>query len=413
VPGVTTAGGATAHLVLANPFETDATLRVALLTPDGLVQPILLENVVVPRHSVRSILVNEHRPEELDVGLLVETRAGRVVAEAYQVLDAAVGGVEGITLVPATAQSAETWTAPWFQDDTPPRAPLPVEEATAEPTDPATDAPTVGPDEQPAGEDQPPPPSETTGDGARSWIWVTNPTDRPAAVTVTLHTVEGGVTPDGLEELTVPPGSISRIDLAGLLPEGPRRGGWTVRSENGVPVVAASATRVAAAAVERTGIAVSLGAAEGDTLWVLSGRAAPGRNTFVHLANPTSEQAVVDIELWGGLGLVEAPELTGITVPAGAVAAVDIGVHLPADATASTAFVVATAGKVIATRQALQADGRLDLTASLGVASQRWSGGREVRPVRFEPGLSRRIGTGPGPALEPDVVPTERGTPFG
>ena len=54
---------------------TEAWQRAAHATPHG--KPILLENVVVPRHSVRSILVNEHRPEELDVGLLVETRAGR------------------------------------------------------------------------------------------------------------------------------------------------------------------------------------------------------------------------------------------------------------------------------------------------------------------------------------------------
>ncbi|MBW3661465.1 MAG: hypothetical protein KY469_00070 [Actinobacteria bacterium] len=407
VPGMTTAGGATAHLVLANPFETDATLSVSLLTPDGPVQPILLENVVVPRRAVRTILVNEHRPEELDVGLVVETRAGRVVAEAYQVLDAAVGGVEGITLVPATAEPAETWTAPWFQDDTPPRAPLPVEAATPEATEPPT------PEQEPTAEEPPPPQSqvEAAEPGARSWIWVANPSDRPAAVTVTLHTVDGGVTPDGLEELTIPPGSTSRIDLAGLLPEGPRRGGWTVRSENGVPVVAASATRIAADAVERTGIAVTSAAPQADTMWVLSGHAAPDRGAFVHLLNPTSEAATIDIELWGGLGLVEAPELTGISVPAGSVTAVDIGAHLPSDATGATAFVVATEGRVIAARQALQSDGQLDLTAALGVPSQRWSGGREVRPVRFEPGLSRRIGTDSGPALEPALVPTEQESP--
>lgn len=400
VPGLTTAGGASAHLVLANPFETDATLSISLLTPDGPVQPILLENVVVPRHAVRRILVNEHRPEELDVGLVVETRAGRVVAEAYQVVDAAVGGVEGVSLVPATAAPAETWTAPWFQDDTPPRAPLPPEPAP----EPGAEEPDPSTTELDAGTETP---SIDDAAGARSWIWVANAEDRPAAVTVTLHTVEGGVTPDGLEELTVPPGSTTRIDLAGLLPEGPRRGAWTVRSENGVPIVAASATRLAADDEARTGIAVSLAAAAPDPVWVLSGRAGAGRSAFVHLVNPTSEEASVRIDLWGGLGIVTAPELTSVTVPPGAVTSVDIGVHLPESATEATAFVTVTAGRVVAGWQAQQAEGRLDLTASLGVPSARWSGGREVAPVTFEPGLSRRIGTQSGPAVEPDLLPRE------
>lgn len=405
IAGMTTAGGANAYVSLANPFETDATLSISLLTPDGPVQPILLENVVVPRHSVRRVHVNEHRPEELDVGLVVETRAGRVVAEGYQVVDAAVGGVEGVSLVPATAAPAETWTAPWFQDDTPPRAPVPAapapDPAATEPADEVTEPPS-----------EPEPAVSFDGDGARSWIWVANPDDRPAAVTVTLHTVDGGVTPDGLEELTVPPGSTTRIDLAGLLPEGPRRGAWTVRSENGVPIVASSATRIAAGDEDRTGIAVSLAASAPDPVWVLSGRAGAGRSAFVHLANPTSEPAAVSIALWGGLGLVAAPELETIMVPPGAVTAVDLGVHLPEDATEATAFVSVADGRVVAGWQGQAGDGRLDLTAALGVPSARWVGGRQVNPITFEPGLARRIGTRSGPAVEPGLLPDETQDPL-
>lgn len=369
VPGVSTAGGAEARLVLANPFDTDATLAVSFTTPEGALAPQLLDNVVVPRGSVREILLNEHAPERADLGVIVRVRTGRVIAEGYQTVDAAIGDVEGVSLVKASPQAAEVWTIPWFESGA----------ADAEP------------------------------DANQSWLWVTNPTDRPASLSLTLHTTEGGVVPDQLEELTVEGESVLRIDLRGILPEGTvPRAGVTVRSENGVPIVVSSATQVGDNDPQRTGLGIQLGATGPDGLWIFGGAAGPSRADFLHLTNPTSEPALVDVRIWTDLGAVVAPELQAVQVPAGSTVALDLGTHVPSTGGQHTTLVVAREGSVVAGRQAFDRAGSLQFVLTVGVPGRVWAGGGTVRPVEFSPGLPQRIGTELGPAAPDEVVPTGR-----
>lgn len=369
VPGVATSGGAQARLTLGNPFDSDASVTIAFTTPDGLVEPQLLENVVVPKRSTRTILLNEHAPEEPDLGVLVRARSGRVVAEAIQTLSAAIGGVDGVSLVKATAQPAETWTVPWLDVD--------------------------------------------DGD-VQSWLWVTNVEDRPAALALTLHTERGGVVPEEVDEITLEPGVTQRVDLRGLLPEGVTRAGITVRSENSVPIAASVATEYAGDDEARTGFAVQLGAPAPDALWVLSGGPTAGRDTTVHLSNPGSEAAVVDIVLATSPTPVAPPGLRDIPVPPGSVRSVDLTAHLPEDATDHSVFVIAREGSVVPGRRALDRVGTMRLVAGGGVPGALWGGGRVVPPVDYAPTLTQRLGTDLGPRTEDPIEvpePTETATP--
>lgn len=370
VPGVATAGGAQAVLVLANPFDTDASVAVTFTTPEGPIEPKLLENVVVPKRSTRSVLLNEHAPERPDLGVVVTTRAGRVVAEGVQTLSAAIGGVDGVSLVPAAARPAENWTVPWL---------------------------------------------EVGGEDTQSWLWVSNVADRPAALALTLHTPTGGVVPDTLDELTVAPGETRRVDLRGLLPEGTTRSGVTVRSENSVPITVSAATRFAGPDPARTGFAVRLGATDPDRLWVLTGGPTRGRDTRLSLVNPGSERAVIDVLVWSADGAVRPRELQGVTVAPGSLRIVDVTGFLPAEADDHTLFVTAREGSVVAGRQAEDRTGTRRLVATLGVPGALWAGGEIVPPVEFAPALTQRLGTVLGPRpddpLEIGEEPTEAPSP--
>ncbi|MBW3658175.1 MAG: hypothetical protein KY457_06025 [Actinobacteria bacterium] len=369
VPGVATSGGAQATLALGNPFDSDASVTIAFTTPDGLVEPQLLENVVVPKRSTRQILLNEHAPEEPDLGVLVQARSGRVVVEAVQTLSAAIGGVDGVSLVKAAAQPAETWTVPWLDVD--------------------------------------------DGD-VQSWLWVTNVEDRAAALALTLHTEAGGVVPEGVDEITLEPGTTQRIDLRGLLPEGRTRAGVTVRSENSVPITASVATEYGGGDPARTGFAVQLGAPAPDALWVLSGGPPAGRDTAVHLSNPGSEPAIVDIVLATSPTAVAPPELEDIAIPPGSLRSVNLTPHLRADATDHSVFVVASEGTVVPGRRALDRAGTMRLVAGGGVPGALWAGGRVVPPVDYEPTLTQRLGTDLGPRTEDPLevpAPAETATP--
>lgn len=358
VPGLATAGGAQAVVHLANPFGTDAAVTLTLTTPDGPLEPKLLENVVVPDHSVRTILLNEHAPERADVGVIVRTRSGRVVVEAVQSFNAAIGGIEGLSLAPAAPVAAETWTAPWIQ----------------------------------------------VSDAAAAWAWITNPSDDPAAVTLTLHTEAGGTVPEGLEELTIAPRATARVDLRGLLPEGAREAGVTVRSDNGVPVTASVATQYGGEDQDRTGLAMQIGAPVPATSWILSGGATAGRRTFVDLVNVSGEPVTVDLAVWAGGPLARPDALQGVTVPAGAVSRVEV-TEVVGEAPGHSVFVSAD-GEVVAGLRSFAPEGPIDVVAHLGVPASTWVSGGLAPPTQQAPDLTQRLGTATGPGRASDA-PTD------
>ncbi len=437
VPGLSTAGGGTARLYLANPFATDASVSISFMTPTGREAPILLENVSVASSSVEVIELNEFIPRQADIGVAVETRSGRVVVEGVQQLDAAIGGVDAVALVRAAPRLAETWTVPWsltdpsaeadevasVEDETPPpgddEPAQPAAAPTQEPTAAATE--TAAPTEDVTGEPTEQPSPETTepeepaddhvvatespGAGTASWIWVSNPGEEPAAVTVTLHTASGPVVPDIGDELLVDGGHILRVDLRGLLPAGESAAGATVRSENGVPVVSGIGTLLQPEAgnPDVTGYTSQLGWPSPDSSWVVGGERTSGRTQVLHLTNPGADTAVVDVALWNGAALTRPGGLQGLEVAAGSLMELDLTDELEG-AEQSVAFVTASEGTIVAGRHSVGGD-VADWVAHTGVPYSLWSGGDVVPPVDHDPHLLEGLGTSGGlQPRDPDVV---------
>ncbi len=386
VPGVSTAGGAEATLVLANPFASDASVRVTLALPDGPRQPVLLENIVVPAQSIRRLSLNEHAPEERDVGVVVTTRSGRVVVEALQSVNAAIGGIEGITLTSAAKAGGDSWTIPWAAGV--PRA--------------ATDFEVD--DLAPAFDDDEGTPDGGVGEGmarvvrtdglagqTSSWVWVTNVGDDDAVLLLTVHGPDGSELVDTFDEPVLPPGTIRRIDLDGLFPVGQSRAGVTIATENGVPIVASVATQVSTSDEDRTGIAVQLGAPATDAVWVVAGEAPQGRQWVLNLVNTGGEDAVVALSLWTESGIVRPEEIQAIAIPAGAQRIIDLTGVVDPTLASQVVHVRADQGAVVASRLGWSADDRLGLVAHLGVPSSVWRGGTLVPTTRFDPLLTGRL----------------------
>ncbi|MFP4149917.1 MAG: DUF5719 family protein, partial [Nitriliruptoraceae bacterium] len=355
VPGLSTQGGNEARLRLANPHGTPASVAVRFATPGEQAAPLALRNISVPAGGVRELVLNDTVPEQADLAALVEVTSGRVAVEGLQVARAAIGGIDGATLLAATTRAGEDWTVPWVVDD----------------------------------------------DAHSSWLWVVNRGERTASVELTLHTEDGGQLPAGLAQVSVPAGELRRVDLTGTLPEDTSVVALTARS-NGVPIVVSGGVVRRVDERARTGLAVQLGAATSGR-WVVSGRTEGDRQEQLVLVNPAGEPAVVDISLFAGLQASEPEPLQLLEVPAGAREVVDLTELLP-ERGGWTAFVTTREGAVVVGRVGTRTgDAPLELIATPATSSVQWlETSTGLRPVA-RPGLVTQLGTSRsvlGPARE-------------
>ncbi|MEX2549143.1 MAG: DUF5719 family protein [Nitriliruptoraceae bacterium] len=345
IPGLSTAGGDDARIRLANPHRSAASVAVRFAVPGAPESPLALQNVSVPPNSVREVVVGDTLPEREDLAAIVEVRTGRLAVEGIQVARAAIGGVSGASLLAATTEPAEDWTIPWLLDD----------------------------------------------DDAEGWLWIVNTGERTAPVELTLHTPDGGQVPDGLAEVSVPPGELRRVDLTGTFPEEVREVGVTARS-NGIPIVVSGGVIRTADDPARTAYSIQLGG-QSDPAWVLSGTGVSERREELRLVNPEAEPAVVNIALFDGFLSDEPEGLQGIEVPPGSTRVIDLSDQLTATARWS-AFVEASEGRIVVGRVGSDGgEGPLHLAAVPGIASATWRAeGVGLAPVQ-RPGLLTRLGT--------------------
>lgn len=250
VLGLRTDGGNESLLRIANPYAADATFAVTLITPEGPLEPIALRNVSVSAGDRIAVRVNDHAPEQSDVAAIVTVGAGRVAVEGLQRAVAGVGGVEGVSVVPALTAPSTTWTLPWLP---------------------------LGPDI----------------DGS---VWVHNPEPRPVVVQFTLHSPQGTAVPEGSDSVEVGPGALVRIDTADLAIDGRRVLGMTLRSETTGVVVAAGA-QFRAEDPQRTGIVRYPAAAAADPQWSIAGTATAERETTLHVVNLAESDAPLRVAL--------------------------------------------------------------------------------------------------------------------
>jgi hypothetical protein len=344
IPGMATAGGHEARLRLANPFETDATVAIRLVTPEGPVEPTVLQNLTVQGHATTEIEINEHLPERDDVAVDLQVLGGRVAVEGYQLVRQAIGDVDGASLLAAGTTPSTQWTVPWVVD----------------------------------------------GDDRQSWLWLLNPGDRPAPVELTLHGGDGGIVPEGLAEVTVEPGQLRRIDLRGTFPDNLSTAAITARSE-GAPVVASGAVRLESDEADDTGLAVQLGALP-DEQWVVAGGATTERAEQLRLVNPGHEPATVDVSLWNGADLLRSENLSDVTVPPGGLVRLDLSAEL-GEVDSWAAFVEATEGQVVAGHVGQGGPDALEVVAGPAVPGAAWGPAGAALTGRHEPGITQRTGT--------------------
>ncbi len=360
VPGLSTQGGDEARLRLANPHLSPASVAVRVATPAGLEAPLALRNISVPPRSVRELVLNDTLPERADLAALVEVTSGRLAVEGLQVARAAIGGVDGATLLASALSAGESFTVPWLQDD-----------------------------------------------GAHSsWLWIVNRGERTATVELTLHTEGGGELPLGLSQVSVPEGELRRVDLTGTFPDDTALVALTARS-NGVPILVSGGVRRADEDPARTGLSIQL-AASSSGRWVASGRAGGERREQLVLVNPEGEPAVVDISLFAGLQSSSPEALQLLEVPAGSRRVVDLTGSLPA-AGGWTAFVTAREGAVVVGRIGVsQGDGPLDLVGIPAVSSAQWLETSSGLRPQSRPGLVTQLGTSrSGPAVAEPQEPAQ------
>jgi hypothetical protein len=264
VLGLRTDGGNEALLKVVNPYAADATFAVTLRTEDATFAPIALRNVSVPAGTRVSVRLNDHLPEESDVSAIVTVGAGRLAVEGLQRAIAGVGGVEGVSTVPAQTAPSVTWTFPWL------------------PAGPEVDAA----------------------------VWILNPEPRTVAVEMVVHTPQGAGPAELVDRVEVPAGGLIRLDTADLAPADRRTFGLTVRSETSGVYVAAGA-RTLAADPARTGLVRLVASAAPDRAWLDAGTHAPGRETVLHVVNLAEDAAQVQVELTFRSASVGAPVVDG------------------------------------------------------------------------------------------------------
>lgn len=260
------------RLLIFNPFEDEAVVKVTFVTPSGELAPANLDDVAVPAGESVAVRVNNFvRARNVLSSELVAQR-GRVVA--WRTMAAEPEGLpDGIQFTLGAPRSAEAW---YF-------------------------------------------PEGGLGEGFDERISIVNPSDEEALVTVTLITGEQTVQPPGLSEITVPARSSTRLSLeksAGRKKDDGVGVSAIVQSTNGVEVVAGRTVYYSARDLE--GVGSETGATTASAAWLLGPATAKPTTDSVVVMNPRPENASVSISLLQVNGPPLTPkELQDVTVPGG------------------------------------------------------------------------------------------------
>lgn len=347
VSGLDTAEGSRSTLHLFNPYTEDAVARVRFATPQGAVDLVLTDTILVPAGSSTPVDVNEFRPEEPDLGAVVQVETGRLVAAGEVVHDpnAGTSGPTGRTLIPAARAPGTLWGVGFARVD----------------------------------------------DGSSSWLSVMNPGDREAVVAVR----PTDPLPDGplVGEVAVPPGGIVRIGLDEA--SAAAEFAVAVESVNEVPVVVTRTTSLVTGD-GREGVATALAQAPA-TAWAVAGGGTEGRAGRLAVLNPGGRPVTVDVVTEG------APAAwSDIVVPPNGRAVVEL-----ADAGEDRAAVPVTVradGPVVPELRSFSTSGSLRLFTLVATPSEVWQGPPTRLAVRQDPGLGTTP-LRPAPTAAEDPLP--------
>lgn len=349
----------TSILHLFNPFTADAVVRLVFGTPDGRETLALTENVPVTAGKTTSINLYRFMPENPDLAVTVEVLSGRVVAQGEQRIDppGEASGAAGRLLLGGASATAESWSFAYAAD----------------------------------------------GDGTESWLSVFNPGDDVAAVQFRVSDPSNEAS-SFVGEVSVPPGGVSRIELADV--SSSPEFGVTLAVVNGEPVVVSRFTALSSGG--RVAVTGGLGATAPSEQSALVGGGSAGRAGLVSVYNPGPDPARVDLIAQGA-----PPRWTGIALGPNERKFFELGAT--GDDRRSVPVLVSSDLPVVADLRSRATEGSgLRLWVAAGVPQAVWVG-PETRPaVRRNPSLSTHSGAAPAtdepllPGLEPEPAPAPR-----
>lgn len=335
--GLDTANGSRSTLHLFNPFNVDAVARITFTTPDGPDTLVSTDSELVPAGTSRriDIATDLQQPEVADLGVIVEVRSGRLVAQGEVRYEPAAGqtGPIGRTLVPAAEAPAEAWAFGFAQAD----------------------------------------------EQSSSWLSIMNPGEREAAVEIQVS----GDQPTGselLDEVSVPAGGTYRVPLADSAASA--EFGVEVLAVNDVPVVATRTTSLVAAD-DRRGVATSLGAAPAQA-WALAGAGTDGRASFVDIYNPGPTPVTASMSAGPG-----TPDEWG-AIEVGVNQRVSIDLAEVGDDAPRISLTVSADNPIVAELRSTRDGDALRSWTTVGVPAARYTGALTRPPVHRDPGLSTR-----------------------
>lgn len=289
-PEASTAPGYDTYLLVANPFQEEATISVRILAPGGDQTPSGLDQVEIPQLSQTSIFLGDYYPETAGIGLDVTASRGRVVVARLMKV-AARGGVRGLTLdVGATAPSTH-WVLPGG---------------------------TV--------------PSQGEED-----LVVVNPSDHEALVS-TVFQVESGGAPAGDQDVPVPAGSQTVLKVSDKVPGGTRYA-TIVSTGNGVPVVVERLTIGPQQAFQTVQGVPGFG-----TRWAVAAGSTAGGTDTLALVSAGPDAATCRVTLLTTAGPSTPSQLASVQVTPGQRTSIDLTPYL--NGQPAMALVEATSGAV-------------------------------------------------------------------
>ena len=103
-PAASTELGSTAQLWLLNPFPTDASVDVGVVTDEGLRVPKALRGLIVPAGSSKMVNIGDAGQRRVQFAFSVVARGGRIAAELAQTVARV-----GLRLQPGIVAPAATW----------------------------------------------------------------------------------------------------------------------------------------------------------------------------------------------------------------------------------------------------------------------------------------------------------------
>lgn len=310
-----TARGEDTHLLVLNPFEEEAIVRVRFLTPGGEDVPARLRDYLVPALTQTSIFLAEFFPETERFGMEVSAVRGRVVVARFTRV-ATRDGRRGIHYAVGTRDPSTRWLF-------------------------------AGGEVPASGEE---------------FLSIANPSDREALIQVIFQTKDEQVAPPALAEIALPAGRLLRVKAADYLPRGVQYGS-SVTSLNRVGVVAERESHGLLGGGK--GAEASFGYPSSSGLWILS-VGEPGGREELALANHEGNRAVVRVGLVTTSGQIRFPELSAISIEPGRRATVDLTPFL--GKSAATAVVEALAGQVVIEGRLVLGEPYLDFVAETALS---------------------------------------------